>query len=504
MSASVERIDDQAFNSYAHPKRKRRFCLALFFATLLFPLIAAALIFGTLVLIVPLFALMIWLSMRVFFARMVGNSVLVSELNYPRIHAIAGEMKQRLGFDKTVYVFVYEEGRFNAYLSHLFFRRAIFLNSEIVEKGVSDDEVRWLVGRFVGYLRTRKQAGVLGWLIRAAQYLLVFNLFLMPYERSMVSTGDRLALAAIKGDVSSAISALQKTLVGRQLGYSLNPEGLIAQHRMIKGTFFGFLARISSSFPHTTARYVDMIAFARIFFPEQYARFLAANAAMPDDLLTLADLEDKRPEAGQADGGMTAGWVTAGATIAGIAGLAFLVVGELRDPYESSYTDYSAYDTSYPESSSVPVDPLYDSSQAETPAVDYTAEAAGSSTTEVASTMEPGIASREPEALAAGYEVDLAWSEMTVSRGDEGYVDIDAQLDQSYLILARGAEGCDVNAVASEDLRDVSPDADATLQFGISEAGRIRVTLPVESGRDRCVIGLGVYRIASASIPEAE
>ena len=95
------------------------------------------------------------------------------------------------------------------------------------------------------YLRARRQAGVLGWVIRAAQYLVIFNFFLLPYERAMVFTGDRLAVAVIDGDISSAVSAIQKLFVGRQLGYSISPEGIIAQQRQIKGTFFAFLARIA-------------------------------------------------------------------------------------------------------------------------------------------------------------------------------------------------------------------------------------------------------------------
>src|SRR5262249_9317374 len=154
--------------------------------------------------------------------------------------------------------------------------------------GVSDNEIRWIVGRFVGYLRARRQSGVLGWVIRAAQHLLIFNLFLLPYERAMVYTGDRLAVAAMDGDISSAISALQKLFVGRELGYSLNPEGIVEQQRAMKGSFFGFMARLSSGFPHMTSRYVDLIVFAKAFFPAQYAKFAAATPGLPDDLALLA------------------------------------------------------------------------------------------------------------------------------------------------------------------------------------------------------------------------
>ena len=103
---------------------------------------------------------------------------------------VSPELKVKLGHPKPIHIFVYEHGSFNAYMSFLFFRRAIFLNSELLETGVSDNEVRWIVGRFIGYLRAREQAGAAGWLVRGAERLLVFNLFLLPYERAMVYTGE--------------------------------------------------------------------------------------------------------------------------------------------------------------------------------------------------------------------------------------------------------------------------------------------------------------------------
>jgi hypothetical protein len=319
----AEPISGRAFYAYAHPLQKRRFYLALVFSIMLFPLIAAGLIAGTVFLIVPAVAFLLWVGMRILFARLLGNSILVSEVNYPRIHQIAQEMKDKIGYEKRVYIFVYEQGSFNAYMGYFFFRRAIFLNSELLESGVSDDEVRWLIGRFVGYLRARKQAGILGWVIRAAQKLVVFNLFLLPYERAMVYTGDRLAVAAINGDISSATSAMQKLLVGRQLGYSVNPTGIIEQQRQVKGSIFALLARMMSGFPHMTSRYISLITFAKAYFPAQFVRFEAANPGLPADLAQLAAapeaISGDAPPNPETAGRPPHGWVWAGGTAIALA-----------------------------------------------------------------------------------------------------------------------------------------------------------------------------------------
>ena len=124
-----------------------------------------------------------------------ANSILVTPVNYPRIYDIAEEMKATLHYEKPVYIFVFEHGSFNAFMRKFFFRRAIFLNSEILNAGVSDDEVRWLIGRFIGYWYARRRFGLFGWLIRVAERFVVFNFFILPYERAMVYTGYRLALA---------------------------------------------------------------------------------------------------------------------------------------------------------------------------------------------------------------------------------------------------------------------------------------------------------------------
>jgi TonB family protein len=76
--------------------------------------------------------------------------------------------------------------------------------------------------------------------------------------------------------------------VGRQLGYSVNPAGVVEQVRRVKGSIFAFLARVISPYPHLVTRYVDLIAFARRRFPEQFARFDAENPGLPRDLDELS------------------------------------------------------------------------------------------------------------------------------------------------------------------------------------------------------------------------
>ncbi|HEX4301602.1 MAG TPA: TonB family protein [Rhizomicrobium sp.] len=284
----MEPLNRSQIKACNHPRLTLRFALAFLLTLLLVPLAAWLSFLGAITLLLFWLIAFVWLARETLYAHYVANMILVSELNYPRIDTLSEEMRTLLGVRRTFSVFVFQMGEFNAFMMRLFRRRAIFLPSEILETGVSDDEVRWIIGRFVGYWRSQQDAGVMGWMIRLAQKFIVFDFFMLPYERAMVYTGDRLGLAGIGGDIGSAISAMQKLLVGRQLGYSVNPVGVIEQRRRSKGSLFGFLARITSGFPHTIARYVDLIVFAKRQYPEPYGRFESANPGLAHDLEMLS------------------------------------------------------------------------------------------------------------------------------------------------------------------------------------------------------------------------
>jgi hypothetical protein len=226
---------------------------------------------------VLLLAFFVWLAFEIFYATLIANWILVSEHNYPRVHKLLEEVQETIGVKERVDIIVYEQGQFNAYFSMLFARRAIFMNSELLEQGVTDDELRWVIARFVGRIRAKRRIGPLRWAIALTERLGLFNLFIFPYERATAYTGDRVALAVINGDISTAISAMNKLIVGRQLGYSVNPAGIVIQYKRVKGSLFAFLGRLFSPLPAATARYFDLIAFAAERYPNEYAKFAAMN-----------------------------------------------------------------------------------------------------------------------------------------------------------------------------------------------------------------------------------
>lgn len=267
------------FREFVHPKESSRFILALVFAipVTILAIVLTVASYGIVLLIIGLIVLFVWIVFETFYARLVANAIHVSDTNYPRLKQLMQEMNEQIGVKRKVDMFVYQQGEFNAYFKRMFVRRAIFLNSELLESGVSDDEIRWIIGRFLGMIRSQELSGILGLIIAGVKRLIVFNLFLLPYDRATAYTGDRVALKCANGDISVAISAMNKLLVGRGVGYSVNPAGIVEQNRDVRGSFFAFLARLFSPLPHNISRYVDLIGFAGRKFPQQFEKFVAEN-----------------------------------------------------------------------------------------------------------------------------------------------------------------------------------------------------------------------------------
>ena len=326
-----------------HPRQTPRFYMALFFSVILSLLLVVATIFtfGILLAYALILVFFVWIALNVMYAMFLANTIKVSDRNYPDIARLVELTKQEIGLSKPVDIFVYQAGEFNAFFRRFFSRRAIFINSELLETGVTQVELKWIIARFVGQVKTKHMLGPIAWIISLAQRLLIFNLFILPYERATAYTGDRIALASIGGDISSAVSAMNKLLVGRSMGYSIDPSGVIDQNKSVKGSFFAFLARLGSNLPHTLPRYVDLIRFSASAFPRQFRFFAAENPSLQplvDTSSSTALIDTSTPTASAATGSRPAAAAPINEAAAalegdshwGVIALPFIVLGVRR------------------------------------------------------------------------------------------------------------------------------------------------------------------------------
>lgn len=157
-----------------------------------------------------------------------------------------------------------------------FTRRYIMLNSETVADAEFRKEVDFLIGRFVGASAARHHRFM--WfeiILSRLESLVIFNLLLMPYERAAQYSGDQMGLHFIDGDLKTAMSAMVKLMVGREVADQVNITAVLNQERDARGSFFVWFARALSRFPHTTSRMVNLLRYGQEAYPQQTSSFLS-------------------------------------------------------------------------------------------------------------------------------------------------------------------------------------------------------------------------------------
>lgn len=267
-------MTDQEVARLLHPKENSYFLLALV-AIAPFAFLIALLIlftFGLLLIYIGFIVLAIWMAAKLFRARLLSQCARVTADNFPRIHAMTEEIKKQLGYDKPVEVYIVQEGLFNSFLVSLFNIKVVLLTSEILCEGVSDQEIKFIIARFIGGLRAKSyRYTLLPELIATTENFVFLNLLLYPYERAVVLSGDRIGLAAIGGDVASAIMAMNRLCVGVHCGVKLNVRAMLLQREDLED-FFGFILNIFSNHPSMPRRYDELLTFAQLTYPEAHRR----------------------------------------------------------------------------------------------------------------------------------------------------------------------------------------------------------------------------------------
>jgi len=260
----------------AHPSEFSRFLLTLFVVVPI-GIILIFLTIGTLglvLLVVPVILFFFWFGTSILIAGWMNNMVKVSPDNFPEVHDYVALAKDTFNYHRGVDAYVYEDGSYNAAMVMLLRKRVILLNSELLVDPEFRTETKFIVGRFVGALAAKHHRFL--WfevLINSIENLLVFNIFLMPYERAVQYSGDQLGLYFINGDLKAGLRALLKCMVGRELADQVNIDGVLRQELETRGRFFVWLARMLSPFPHMTSRMANLLRFGHEVFPAETQRF---------------------------------------------------------------------------------------------------------------------------------------------------------------------------------------------------------------------------------------
>lgn len=277
----MKKITEQELIQAAHPNESSRFTIAVI-VCIPVAILALWLTFvslGIILFYLGLIIFFVWFFMNILKANLIGNSVEVSKLNFPEIYKVYEDVRETLQYEKNVPIYIIQGGDVNAFIAKFFKTKFIILNSKLVEdmsdENVNITQMRWIIARFIGALKAKKfRTDLLRIIVDTIEKIKIFNLFILPYERATQYTGDNIGLLVCE-DVEQAFIAFDKFMVGNVLAKRVNFEGIVEQGKDIKGSFFAFMARIGSTHPPQVKRYLNLLAYSRKKFPEQFEKFIS-------------------------------------------------------------------------------------------------------------------------------------------------------------------------------------------------------------------------------------
>lgn len=227
----------------------------------------------------PVAAAFAWLALQLHRANLLGNAVRVTPESLPELHAVLDEVRAALDYHRRVDVYVTDRVSGLMTLTSLFGTRVIMVEGDLVATLLENGrrrELTFLVARFIGALKSqRDRIGPLRLLVTLARPIGLVNVFIWPYDRAVVYSGDQIGLA-VAGDLDAALNALDRLLVGGTLGPSVRDAGVFDQASQVRRRRLPRLAQLFNRQPHLANRYVNLMAFAERHAPEQQAATVAA------------------------------------------------------------------------------------------------------------------------------------------------------------------------------------------------------------------------------------
>jgi hypothetical protein len=280
--------------SLLHPAEHSRLVLALSVSVPVFAVVAIMSIvtWGLLVAV----AATIWLSLQIARSRLLGGAVRVSHASLPELATVVDEVRSRLDYHDSIDVYVADKVTGGSTMTSYLGTRIILLEgglvAELLETG-HRAELTYLVGRHIGQLKAKHER--LQWIlivISVVDSLKFLQLFLAPYFRATAKSGDQIA-AACCGDIRAAVWMMNRLLVGKELGPRLDIEGVLDQAVAVRSGMLPRLVQMLQDAPHTTNRYLNLLAFFAQTAPDQIN---AWRATLDEDTASrLAAVLDTAP-----------------------------------------------------------------------------------------------------------------------------------------------------------------------------------------------------------------
>jgi len=221
----------------------------------------------------------LWLSLQIYRSRLLGGAVRVTETTLPELQSVLDEVRVRLNYHKPVDVYVLDKVAGGSAMTSYLGTRLIQIDGGLAADLLGEEhraELRYMIGRHIGQLKARHQRL---WPILVAistvNYLKFLQFFLAPYYRATAKSGDQIG-AACCGDIQATAVMMNRLLVGKELGPRLLAKGILDQAAIVRRRWLPRLAQLFMSEPHSTNRYLNLLAFFARVAPQEIARWRAS------------------------------------------------------------------------------------------------------------------------------------------------------------------------------------------------------------------------------------
>ncbi|MCK4937827.1 MAG: M48 family metallopeptidase [Methanosarcinales archaeon] len=247
-------------NTLRHPKEQVYLGAAAVVGVLIWLILLVATL-GTIIFWAIPVAISLWITGQFFKAQLFGNSVKVSENQYPEIYNIVKECSKCLNISAIPDVFIVNSsGTTNAIAIRLLSKKYVLLYSELIDlmilkkQGIGMDELKMIIGHELAH----HAAGH----ISPLKNILLFPAMFIPflgnaYSRACELTADRIG-AAFTQDMEASKRALVALACGSDaLADQTNIESFLQQEKDVP-SIAGFISELYSSHPRMTMRIKEL------------------------------------------------------------------------------------------------------------------------------------------------------------------------------------------------------------------------------------------------------
>ena len=247
-------------NSLRHPKEKAYLSAAAVVGGLVWLFLLPFMLFLFWWAIIPA-AISLWIAGQFFKAELFGNSVKVSENQYPEIYNIVQECSKSLNLSAIPDVFIINSsGTTNAIAIRILSKKYVLLYSELIDlmifnkQDMGMDELKMIIGHELAHHAAGHTSLLKNILLIPAMFIPFLG---NAYSRACELTADRIG-AAFTQDVEASKRALVALACGSDaLADKTNIESFLQQEKDVP-SIAGFISEMYSSHPRMTIRIKEL------------------------------------------------------------------------------------------------------------------------------------------------------------------------------------------------------------------------------------------------------